>query len=116
MNKQINEVVDEDFGVASTVNLPLTLIILLIALGGLVAAGVPIILAYLGVAIAAGVVTLFSHLVPMMDAWMQIVLLMGLAAGIGYALFLSTRFRAERDRGLDSTAATITASHTSFVA
>lgn len=112
MNKQINEVVDEDFGVASTVNLPLTLIILLIALGGLVAAGVPIILAYLGVAIAAGIVTLFSYLVPMMDGWMQIVLLMGLAAGIDYTLFLSTRFRAERERGLDSTAATITASHT----
>jgi len=93
MNKQINEVIDEDFGVASTVNLPLTLIILLIALGAAVAAGVPIILAYLGVAIAAGVVTLLSYLVPMMDGWMQIVLLMGLAAGIDYALFLSTRMR-----------------------
>ncbi len=112
MNKQIGEIVDEDFGVASTVNLPLTLIILLIALGAAVAAGVPIILAYLGVAIAAGVITLLSHLVPMMDSWMQIVLLMGLAAGIDYALFLSTRFRAEREAGLDSAEATSVAGHT----
>ena len=37
---------------------------------------------------------------------------MGLAAGIDYSLFLSTRFRAERELGLDSAAATITASHT----
>jgi len=112
MNKQIGEVVDEDFGVASIVNLPLTLIILLIALGAAIAAGVPIILAYLGVAIAAGVITLLSYMVPMMDSWMQIVLLMGLAAGIDYALFLSTRFRAERERGLDSAEAALVAGHT----
>ncbi len=112
MNKQINEVIDEDFGVASTINLPLTLIILLIALGAAVAAGVPIILAYLGVAIAAGVVTLLSYLVPMMGGWMQIVLLMGLAAGIDYALFLSTRFRAERERGLDTAEAASVVGHT----
>jgi len=112
MNKQIGEIVDEDFGVASAVNLPITLIILLIALGAAVAAGVPVILAYLGVAIAAGVITLISYLVPMMDSWMQIVLLMGLAAGIDYALFLSTRFRAEREQGLDSAEAASVAGHT----
>ncbi len=111
-NKQVNDMVDEDLGVASTVNLPLTLIILLVALGGLVAAGVPVILAYLGVGMAAGVVTMVSYAVPMMNAWMQIVLLMGLAAGIDYSLFLFTRFRAEREQGRDTNDAAVTASHT----
>ena len=93
-------------------NLPLTLIILLLALGGLVAAGVPVVLAYAGVAMAAGVIALVSNLVPMMDAWLQIVLLMGLAAGIDYTLFLFTRFRSERDEGRSPAEAAEVASHT----
>jgi uncharacterized membrane protein YdfJ with MMPL/SSD domain len=91
INKQIFGIIDEDFTSASQINLPLTFIILLIALGGAVAAGVPIILAYLGVFMAAGVVVMVSYAVPMFQTWMQIVLLMGLAAGIDYTLFLRDR-------------------------
>ena len=119
LNEQLNEVIEEDFGSASIINLPLTLInlpltliILLIALGGLVAAGIPVALAYGGVAMAAGVVALASNLVPMFDAWIQIVLLMGLAAGIDYKLFLFTRFRAEREQGRAPADAAAAASHT----
>ena len=112
INKQTGDMVDEDFGFASTLATPLTLLILLAALGGLVAAGIPIILAYLGVLMAAGVVSMVSYAVPMMDIWIQVVLLMGLAAGIDYALFLFTRFRREREQGLDTHDAAVTASHT----
>ena len=119
LNEQLNEVIEEDFGSASIINLPLTIInlpltiiILLIALGGLVAAGIPVALAYGGVAMAAGVVALASNLVPMFDAWIQIVLLMGLAAGIDYTLFLFTRFRAEREQGRAPADAAAAASHT----
>jgi len=112
INKQLGEIVQEDFAVASQVNIALTLIILLVALGALVAAGVPIILAYLGVFMAAGIVTLASYAVPMMEGWIQIVLLMGLAAGIDYTLFLFTRFRAEREQGQETADAAATASHT----
>jgi len=112
MGKQIDDMVMEDMGAASMLNLPVTLIILLIALGGLVAAGVPVILAYLGVAMAAGVITLLSYLMPVMEMWLQIVLLMGLAAGIDYALFLFTRFRSEREQGRDAIEAVEIASHT----
>jgi len=112
INSQIGELVEEDFGSASFTNLVLTLIILLVALGGLVAAGVPIILAFLGVGMASGAVTIVSYFVPMMEVWMQIVLLMGLAAGIDYTLFLFTRFRAEREQGRETNDAAVTASHT----
>ena len=76
------------------------------------AAGVPVGLAYAGVAMAAGVVALVSNLVPMFDAWIQIVLLMGLAAGIDYTLFLFTRFRAERELGRAPADAAAAASRT----
>ncbi|MFC1944061.1 MMPL family transporter [Chloroflexota bacterium] len=112
INNQIGEIIEEDFGIASMWNITLTLIIMLIALGGLIAAGVPVILAYLGVLMAAGAVTLISYLVPMMDGWIQIVLLMGLAAGIDYTLFLFTRFRAEREQGHETRDALTTAGHT----
>ena len=62
--------------------------------------------------ISAGVITLLSNVTPMDPVWLQIVLLMGLAAGIDYALFLFTRFRYERDRGVDPVTAAATASHT----
>jgi RND superfamily putative drug exporter len=112
INKQLGEIIEEDFASASQVDMVLTLIILLVAMGAVVAAGVPIILAYLGVFMAAGVVTVVSYAVPMMDGWMQIVLLMGLAAGIDYTLFLFTRFRAEREQGQEPGEAAAIASHT----
>jgi len=58
------------------------------------------------------VVALVSNVVPMFDAWIQIVLLMGLAAGIDYTLFLFTRFREEREQGRLAADAAATASHT----
>lgn len=112
LNAQLTDVIEEDFATASQINFPVTLIIMLIAMGSLVAAGVPIILAYLGVAMAAGAVTIISYGVPMMEVWMQIVLLMGLAAGIDYTLFLFTRFRAERKQGREPVEAVVVASHT----
>lgn len=112
LEDEIMGIIEADFNAASMLNLPLTLLILIIALGGMVAAGVPVILAYAGVAMAAGVIALVSNIVPMMDAWLQIVLLMGLAAGIDYTLFLFTRFRSERESGRSSAEAAAAASHT----
>jgi RND superfamily putative drug exporter len=112
INKQMGEIIDEDLASASMTNLVLTLIILLVALGVLVAAGMHITLAYLGVFMAAGVVVVVSYAVPMFEGWMQIVLLMGLAAGIDYTLFQYTRFRAEREKGRELDDAVATAGHT----
>ena len=112
LNDDLATLIEEDFGFASLVNLPLTLIILIIALGTVAAAGVPIVIAYLGVAMAAGVVTLISLVTPMSSVWIQIVLLMGLAAGIDYSLFLFTRYRFERDNGRPPNEAAAVASNT----
>jgi RND superfamily putative drug exporter len=112
INKQLGVIIEEDFAGASSVNIALTLIILLVALGAVIAAGVPIILAYLGVFMAAGIVVMVSYAVPMFQGWIQIVLLMGLAASIDYTLFLFTRFRTERERGKEPVDAVTTASHT----
>lgn len=99
-SKQSEDNIAEDFSGASSITLPLTFIILIVALGTLLAAIVPIGLAFAGVITAIGVLALVSQLYPLEPVFVQVVLLIGLAAGIDYALFMIARYRRERDGGL----------------
>jgi uncharacterized membrane protein YdfJ with MMPL/SSD domain len=104
-SKQSEDNIAEDFSQASTINLPLTFIILIIALGTLLAALLPIGLAFGGVITAIGVMVLVSRLYPLEPVFIQVVLLIGLAAGIDYALFMIARYRREREDGAERPAA-----------
>jgi hypothetical protein len=84
---------------AEVLSLPVTLLILIIAFGALIAAGVPVLLALSSVAAAMGLSTLASHLVPMGDATSSVILLIGMAVGIDYSLFYLRREREERAKG-----------------
>jgi uncharacterized membrane protein YdfJ with MMPL/SSD domain len=99
LTKQILEIIDEDFGDASTLNLPITLVILVLAFGTLIAAVVPVVLAFVGVFVALGALAAISQVFPLADVYTQIVLLIGLATGIDYSLFVITRYRNERRGG-----------------
>ena len=100
LTKQLTEIIDEDFGSAGTLNIPITLVILVLAFGTLVAAVVPIVLAFVGVFVALGALTIISQVFPLADVYTQVVLLIGLATGIDYSLFVITRYRSERRAGL----------------
>lgn len=97
---QSEELVNEDFGRALFLNIPVTLVILVLAFGAIVAAFVPLALAIAAIIIASGILILISQVYPMTETYKEMVLLMGLATGIDYALFVITRFRAERRAGL----------------
>ncbi len=99
LNKQINEIVEEDFGQATILNLPITFVILILAFGAVVAAVVPLALAFAAVVLAVAVLTLISQTYAMDQAFSEIVLLMGLATGIDYSLFVISRYRSERRAG-----------------
>ncbi len=99
LTKQLTEIIEEDFARAGVINLPITFIILLLAFGAVLAAFVPLILAFSAVFIAVGVLTIISRVFALEESYQQIVLLMGLATGIDYALFVITRFRNERRGG-----------------
>ncbi|HEX5500641.1 MAG TPA: MMPL family transporter, partial [Thermomicrobiales bacterium] len=98
----------EDLGRAERLGLPLALVVLLIASGTMVAAGLPLLLAIVGVAVtfgalgAASSLTTFNLFVP------NITTMIGLGVGIDYSLFIVTRFREELDRGRSPEAATAT--------
>ena len=98
---------------AETLSLPITLIILLLAFGALVAAGLPLLLGLTAVAGAMGLVALVSQLIPVSDSTANVILLVGLAVGVDYSLFYIRREREERKAGRSKEAALNAAAATS---
>ena len=98
--QQINKVVQDDFGKALITSLPVTLIILLIAFGALVAAGVPLLLALTAVIATIGIMGPLSHVIGGVDSSInEVILLIGLAVGVDYSMFYLRREREEREAG-----------------
>ncbi len=113
IKKQDNDIVQEDFGRALFLNLPITLAILILAFGALLVALVPLALAIAAVITATGILAPISHLNPLSDVYTEMVLLMGLATGIDYALFVVSRERLERRAGRSKDEALLVATATS---
>ena len=112
-DKALSESFEEDFQRAETSALPITLIILLLAFGALVAAIVPLALAAMAVAAAIGLMGPLSQIWPTDESAASVILLIGLAVGVDYSMFYLRREREERARGRDSTAALEAAAATS---
>ena len=94
-----NRTVDRDLHRAELLSIPVTLLVLLFAFGALTAALVPVLLALSAVAAGLGLLGPLSQLFPVEDSAKTVVLLIGMAVGVDYALFFVVRSRAERRRG-----------------
>src|SRR5204863_5742392 len=82
--------------------------------GSLVAAGLPVLLAFSAVLAATGLNSLVSHLVPTDEQTLAaIILMIGMAVGIDYSLFYLRREREERRRGRTPHEALLAAARTS---
>ncbi len=77
---------------------PVTMIILVIAFGSLVAAGLPLLLTMVGLLVAAGALVMLSHAFPVSIWALNFALMFALALGIDYALFIVVRFRSALKR------------------
>ena len=78
---------------SEVISWPVTLAILLLAFGSLVAAGLPLLLTILGLMASAGSLFLLTHLFDVSIWSMNFALMFALALGIDYALFIVARFR-----------------------
>jgi putative drug exporter of the RND superfamily len=78
---------------SEVISWPVTLAILLLAFGSLVAAGLPLMLTMLGLLAAAGSLYLGTLVLPISIWAMNFALMFALALGIDYALFIVHRFR-----------------------
>jgi uncharacterized membrane protein YdfJ with MMPL/SSD domain len=103
----------DDLAKAGELSLPVTLIILVIAFGALVAAGIPLLLALTAVFGTFGLVALSSHFLPVAMQAQAVVLLIGLAVGVDYSMFYLKREREERAAGRSARAAVEAAAATS---
>ncbi|MCU4182804.1 MMPL family transporter [Acidiferrimicrobium sp. IK] len=113
-NKALLKAFDGDFTRAEHTSLPITLLVLLVAFGAVVAAGVPLLLGLTAVLGALGLIGPVSHLVPMAQGTIRpVVLLIGLAVGVDYSMFYLRRKLEERHAGLDSASALARAAATS---
>jgi len=111
--KDVEKAYGNDLGKAGLLSLPITLIILVLAFGALVAAGIPLLLALTAVFATFGLIALPSHLVPVAFEAPAMVLLIGLAVGVDYSMFYVRRWRQERAAGRDAEAALEAAAATS---
>jgi putative drug exporter of the RND superfamily len=96
---ELSKTIDKDFQQAEKLSLPITFVILLLAFGAFVAAGVPVLLAFSAVLGSIGLSALASHVFHASDATQSVILLMGMAVGVDYSLFYLKREREERAAG-----------------
>ncbi|WP_018220873.1 MMPL family transporter [Salinispora pacifica] len=94
-----NGAYDDDFRRAEIITLPVTIVILLIVFGALVAAGIPLLLSLTAVLATLGLLQAIGHWMPINSTVASMVLLIGMAVGIDYSLFYLRREREERHAG-----------------
>ncbi len=111
--KAVDTAFADDLKSAGVFSVPLTLIILVVAFGALVAAGIPLLLALTAIFATFGLVALPSHLLPLAQEAPAVVLLVGLAVGVDYSMFYLRREREERAAGRSERAALEAAAATS---
>ena len=111
--KALSKAFEKDFQRAEYLSLPITLIILVVAFGALVAAGLPLLLAVTAVMGTIGLLGPVSQLMPLDQSISSVVLLVGLAVGVDYCMFYLRREMEERDAGRSPDAALNAAAATS---
>ena len=99
IQKQSSDLLEKDFARIMMVTLVLGLVILLIAFRAVVAALVPLILAIGSIFVATSIAAIVSQAYPLSESYSEMILLMGMAVGIDYSLFIVSRFRNERKAG-----------------
>jgi RND superfamily putative drug exporter len=99
---------DEDLQTGELFGIGAALVVLLLVFGAVVASLVPVVLAIVSIAVALGLTALVGQAFELSFFVVNMLVMMGLAVGIDYALFVVSRFREERGQGrekLDAIAA-----------
>jgi RND superfamily putative drug exporter len=113
LDAAIDDRVADDLSAAETLSLPVTLILMLLAFGALIAAGIPVLLAGTSVAATVGILAPVSHLIHADSTVTSMIVLIGMAVGVDYSLFYLKREREERAKGHSSRDAVEIAAQTS---
>ena len=113
VDRAIGSVTGQDFRKAEVTSIPVSLVLLLVVFGALIAAGIPLLLAGTAVISAISLLAIPGRWLPVDSTTSSIVLLVGMAVGIDYSLFYLRRTREERAAGRSTAEALRIAAHTS---
>ena len=100
-SKEISEDISELFGTAEIIGIGVAALVLVIMLGTLIAAGLPLLMAVVGVAVGVGGTFALSGTTDMSSISPMLALMLGLAVGIDYSLFIVNRHRSQLLAGMD---------------
>ncbi|MCH7737169.1 MAG: MMPL family transporter [Chloroflexi bacterium] len=112
LQDELDDILNEDFGRIMLYSLGIGLIILVLAFRALVAAVIPLVMAVGSIFTAIGIAALISQVYPLVELYVEMILLMGLAVGIDYSLFIVSRYRTERSAGREKIEAITVAANT----
>src|SRR5262249_46531917 len=113
IQRAIGDISGQDFRQAEVTSIPVTLVLLLVVFGALIAAGIPLLLAGTAVISAISLLAIPGRWLPVDSTTSSIVLLVGMAVGIDYSLFYLRRVREERAQGATTREAVHVAARTS---
>ena len=95
------EISKSDLEVEIMIGLPAALIILVIVFGALVAVSIPVLIAIVSIIVALGLTALIGQAFLFSFFVTNMIFMMGLAVGVDYSLFIVSRYREERGKGLE---------------
>jgi putative drug exporter of the RND superfamily len=95
MVEDLNRASQQDLAKAEMIGLPIALLVLVLAFGGLVAASIPLIIGVSSILVSMGVVYFFHHFVDLSIFILNIIPMIGLALSIDFALLFINRYKEE---------------------
>ena len=98
--RAFQDITQHDLERSESIAIPIALLILIAALGSLIAAGMPLALALMSLMISFGLIGLFATFVETNVFAQNLASMIGIGVGIDYALFILARFRSELRSGL----------------
>ncbi|MEU0300140.1 MMPL family transporter [Streptomyces sp. NPDC006175] len=86
-------------GVTEVIGVAIAAVVLVITFGSLIAAGLPLLTALVGVGVGVASITALANVLDLGSTTSMLAMMIGLAVGIDYALFIVSRYRAELAEG-----------------
>ena len=100
-SQEITQTIEGLLGIGEVIGLAIALIVLLVMLGSFVAAGLPLLAAIIGVGVSATLTMALSGVIQMTSTTPILGVMLGLAVGIDYSLFILNRHRRQLKNGVE---------------
>ncbi len=108
----INRVAEEDLRTGEMIGIAVALVVLVLVFGTVASGIIPIVLGVVSIAVAVGIASLVGQVFELSFFVTNMISMIGLAVGIDYSLFIVSRYREERARGLEKIDAIVRAGST----